>query len=87
MAVDEVSGGVAAIIGFLFGFGTTLLGLAIGYALGPDDLVGSARRVLEAEAERSDGGVATLVGKPIYMPQIKQARTPVEQADMPAART
>ncbi|MEQ1611699.1 MAG: CoA ester lyase [Hyphomicrobiaceae bacterium] len=43
-----------------------------------------ARRVLEvaAEAERSGGGVVTLDGKPIYMPQIKQARTLVEQADM-----
>ena len=47
-----------------------------------------ARRVLEvaAEAERSGGGVVTLDGKPIYMPQIKQARTLVEQADMLAAR-
>jgi citrate lyase beta subunit len=39
-----------------------------------------------AEAERSGGGgVVTLAGKPIYMPQIKQARTLVEQADMLAA--
>lgn len=43
-----------------------------------------ARRVLEAaaEAERSGGGVVTLDGKPIYLPQIKQARTLVEQAAM-----
>ena len=49
--------------------------------------VALARRVLEvaAEAERSGGGVVTLDGKPIYMPQIKQARTLVEQADMLAA--
>ena len=46
--------------------------------------VALARRVLEAaaEAERSGGGVVTLDGKPIYMPQIKQARTLVEQAAM-----
>ena len=52
--------------------------------------VALARRVLEvaAEAERSGGGgVVTLDGKPIYMPQIKQARTLVEQADMLAARS
>lgn len=50
--------------------------------------VALARRVLEvaAEAERSGGGVVTLDAKPIYMPQIKQARTLVEQADMLAAR-
>ena len=49
--------------------------------------VALARRVLEAaaEAERSGGGVVTLDGKPIYMPQIKQAQTLVEQADMLAA--
>lgn len=43
-----------------------------------------ARRVLEAaaEAERSGGGVVMLDNKPIYMPQIKQARTLVEQAAM-----
>jgi malyl-CoA/(S)-citramalyl-CoA lyase len=43
-----------------------------------------ARRVLEAaaDAERSGGGVVMLDNKPIYMPQIKQARTLVEQAAM-----
>ena len=43
-----------------------------------------ARRVLEAavEAERSGGGVVTLDGKPIYMPQIKQARTLFEQSKL-----
>ena len=51
--------------------------------------VALARRVLgaAAEAEQSGGGVATLYGKPIYMPQIKQARTLVEQADMLSARS
>jgi malyl-CoA/(S)-citramalyl-CoA lyase len=51
--------------------------------------VALARRVLEvaAEAERSGGGVVTLDGKPIYMPQIKQARTLVALADMLAARS
>ncbi len=46
--------------------------------------VAQARRILSAasEAERSGGGVVTLDGKPIYMPQIKQARTLVEQATM-----
>ena len=52
-----------------------------------EQAVAVARRVLEAaaETERSGGGVVTLDGKPIYMPQIKQARTLVEQADMLAA--
>ena len=47
-------------------------------------VVAQARRVLTAaaEAERLGGGVVTLDGKPIYMPQIKQARTLVEQAAM-----
>ena len=46
--------------------------------------IAQARRVLQAadEAERAGGGVVTLDGKPIYMPQIKQARTLVEQATM-----
>lgn len=46
--------------------------------------VAQARRVLAAaeEAERVGGGVVTLDGKPIYLPQIKQARTLVEQAAM-----
>jgi len=46
--------------------------------------VARARRVLDAarEAERDGGGVVTLDGKPIYLPQIKQARTLVEQAAM-----
>ena len=46
--------------------------------------IAQARRVLEAaaEAERSGGGVATLDGKPIYLPQIKQARTLVEQSNI-----
>jgi malyl-CoA/(S)-citramalyl-CoA lyase len=46
--------------------------------------VDQARRVLTAagEAERLGGGVVSLDGKPIYMPQIKQARTLVEQAAM-----
>lgn len=46
--------------------------------------VAQARRVLEAaqEAERTGGGVVILEGKPIYLPQIKQARTLVEQAAM-----
>lgn len=46
--------------------------------------VAQARRILVAalEAERLGGGVVTLDGKPIYMPQIKQARTLVEQATM-----
>ena len=46
--------------------------------------VAQARRVLEAarEAEHTGGGVVTLDGKPIYLPQIKQARTLVEQAAM-----
>ena len=40
------------------------------------------------KAERVGGGVVTLAGKPIYMPQIKQARTLVEQAEMmPASLT
>jgi len=44
--------------------------------------VAQARRILAAaeEAERIGGGVVTLDGKPIYLPQIKQARTLVEQA-------
>lgn len=43
-----------------------------------------ARRVLETadEAARAGGGTAVLDGKPIYMPQIRQARTLVQQADM-----
>ncbi len=46
--------------------------------------VAQARRLLQAaeEAERVGGGVVTLDGKPIYVPQIKQARTLVEQAAM-----
>jgi len=46
--------------------------------------VAQARRVLLAaeEAERVGGGVVTLDGKPIYLPQIKLARTLVEQAAM-----
>jgi citrate lyase beta subunit len=40
--------------------------------------------VLDAarEAEKDGGGVVTLDGKPIYLPQIKQARTLVDQAEM-----
>ena len=43
-----------------------------------------ARRVLEAaaESERTGGGVAMLDGKPIYLPQVKQARMLVDQASM-----
>jgi malyl-CoA/(S)-citramalyl-CoA lyase len=43
-----------------------------------------AQRALAAadEAERVGGGVVTLDGKPIYMPQIKQARMLVERAEM-----
>lgn len=52
--------------------------------------VALARRVLEA-AEKAEGagggGVVTLDGRPLYMPQIKQARTLVEQADMLSAAT
>ena len=46
--------------------------------------VAKARYILEAadEASRAGGGVAMLDGKPIYMPQIRQARTLVEQAGM-----
>jgi len=46
--------------------------------------VATARRLLDAaaEAERAGGGVVTLDGKPIYMPQIKQARTLVAQATL-----
>jgi len=46
--------------------------------------VTKARRVLEAAdaAARAGGGTAVLDGKPIFMPQIRQARTLVEQADM-----
>jgi malyl-CoA/(S)-citramalyl-CoA lyase len=43
-----------------------------------------ARRILEVaeEASEAGGGAAMLDGKPIFMPQIRQARTLVEQADM-----
>lgn len=43
-----------------------------------------ARRVLAAaaEAERSGDSVATLDGRPIYLPQVKQACTVVEQAEL-----
>jgi len=46
--------------------------------------IAQARRVLDAAAEsdRSGGGVAALDGKPIYLPQVRQARTLVEQAKM-----
>jgi malyl-CoA/(S)-citramalyl-CoA lyase len=46
--------------------------------------IAHARRVLEAaeEVERAGGGVVTLDGKPIYMPQVRQARTLVAQAKM-----
>jgi hypothetical protein len=37
---------------------------------------------IHLEGQRSGGGVVTLDGKPIYMPQIKQARTLVEQVAM-----
>ena len=48
-----------------------------------DDVV-KARRVLEAakEAARSGGGVTTLDGKPLFMPQIRQAQALVRQAEM-----
>ena len=48
------------------------------------DAVEQARRVLEAaaESEKTGGGVAMLDGKPLYLPQVKQARTLVEQARM-----
>ncbi len=48
-----------------------------------DDVV-KARRVLEAakEAVRSGGGAATLDGKPLFMPQIRQAQALVRQAEM-----
>jgi malyl-CoA/(S)-citramalyl-CoA lyase len=48
------------------------------------EAIAQARRVLEAaaEAERTGGGVAVLDGKPIYLPQVKQARTLVDQASM-----
>jgi citrate lyase beta subunit len=44
--------------------------------------VATARRLLDAaaEAERAGGGVVMLDGKPIYLPQVKQARTLVAQA-------
>lgn len=47
--------------------------------------VATARRLLDAaaEAERAGGGgVVMLDGKPIYLPQIKQARTLVAQAEL-----
>ncbi len=46
--------------------------------------VAKARRILEAadEASRAGGGVAMLDDKPIFMPQIRQARTLIEQAEM-----
>jgi len=46
--------------------------------------VAGARRVLAAarEAEQSGGGSVTLDGRPVYMPQIRQARALVEQAEM-----
>jgi malyl-CoA/(S)-citramalyl-CoA lyase len=49
----------------------------------PDD-VARARRVLNAaeEAASAGGGVATLDGKPLFMPQIRQAQTLAGQADM-----
>jgi malyl-CoA/(S)-citramalyl-CoA lyase len=48
------------------------------------EAIAQARRVLEAaaEAERTGGGVAVLDGKPIYLPQVKQARTLVDQASI-----
>jgi malyl-CoA/(S)-citramalyl-CoA lyase len=46
--------------------------------------VAKARRILEVaeEASEAGGGAAMLDGKPIFMPQIRQAKTLVEQADM-----
>jgi malyl-CoA/(S)-citramalyl-CoA lyase len=45
--------------------------------------ISQARRVLQAAAEVERAcGVVTLDGKPIYVPQIKQARTLVAQATM-----
>jgi malyl-CoA/(S)-citramalyl-CoA lyase len=43
-----------------------------------------ARRILDVaeEASKAGGGAAVLDGKPIFMPQIRQAKTLVEQADM-----
>ena len=48
------------------------------------EAVEQARRVLEAaaESERTGGGVAMLDGKPIYLPQVRQARMMVDQASM-----
>jgi len=46
--------------------------------------VAQAHRILEAASEivETGGGVVTLDGKPIYLPQIKQARSLVGQATM-----
>ncbi len=46
--------------------------------------IARARRVLEVadEAVRAGGGVAVLDNKPVLMPQIRQAQSLVEQAEM-----
>ena len=46
--------------------------------------VAKARRVLKAaeEAASAGGGTATLDGKPIFMPQIRQSQALVAQAEM-----
>ena len=76
----------AAVLGCEGKWATTeeLVGIANEVFAPSPKAIAQARRVLAAAeaAERATGGVATLDGKPIYMPQIKQARTLVEQAEM-----
>ena len=76
----------AAVLGCEGKWATTeeLVGIANEVFSPSPKAIAQARRVLAAaeEAERAGGGVVTLDGKPIYMPQIRQARTLVEQAQM-----